>query len=112
MNRRTAVSVMVLAASLLASEAMYAQPGAFSIPVNAMISKVKMVKFSMRNDTEEPIKVKAGDTEVTLEPGKLVPMKLEVGVKIVAEETTPSFAAGELISVVSTDLADSTVALK
>jgi hypothetical protein len=33
-------------------------------------------------------------------------------VKIVAEETTPSFAAGELISVVSTDLADSTVALK
>ena len=77
-----------------------------------MYSHVKMVSFNVRNDSKEPIKVKAGDSEVTLEPGKVVPMKLEVGVKIVAEETTPTFAAGTVISVVSTDLADTTIALK
>jgi len=41
-----------------------------------------------------------------------VPLKLEAGTKIVAEEATPAFAAGELITVVSNELSDSTLVLK
>jgi hypothetical protein len=111
MNRRLVVGTMVMAAAVLAGQAASAEV-AVKAPLHAMYSHVKLVSFSVRNDSKEPIKVKAGDTEVTLQPGKLVPMKLVAGTKIVAEETTPSFAAGALISVVSSDLADSTLVLK
>jgi hypothetical protein len=37
------------------------------------------------------IKVKAGDNEIVLEPGKIVSMKLVVGVQVVAEETTQNY---------------------
>jgi len=111
MNRRLVVGTMVMAAAMLAGQAASAEV-AVPAPLHAIYSHVKLVSFNVRNDTKEPIKVKAGDTEVTLQPGKLVPMKLEVGVKIVAEETTPSFAAGAVLSVVSTDLSDATLALK
>jgi hypothetical protein len=111
MNRRLVVGTMVMAAAMLAGQVASAEV-AVPAPLHAIYSHVKLVSFNVRNDTKEPIKVKAGDTEVTLQPGKLVPMKLEVGVKIVAEETTPSFAAGAVLSVVSTDLSDATLALK
>jgi hypothetical protein len=39
-------------------------------------------------------------------------MKLEAGTKIIAEEATPSFAAGTVISVVSNELSDNTLVLK
>jgi hypothetical protein len=111
MNRRLVVGTMVMAAAMLAGQAASAEV-AVPAPLHAMYSHVKMVSFNVRNDTKEPLKVKAGDTELILQPGKLVPMKLEVGVKIVAEETTPNFAAGELITVVSNELSDSVLALK
>ena len=44
-----------------------------------------------RNDSKMAIKVKAGVNEVVLEPGKIVSMKLVIGVQVVAEETTPNY---------------------
>jgi hypothetical protein len=111
MNRRLVVGTMVMAAAIFAVQAASAEV-AVPAPLHAIYSHVKMVSFSVRNDSKEPIKVKAGDSEVTLQPGKLVPLKLEAGTKIVAEEATPTFAAGELITVVSNELSDSTLVLK
>ena len=44
-----------------------------------------------RNDSKMAIKVKAGVNEVVLEPGKIVSMKLVIGVQVVAEETALNY---------------------
>jgi hypothetical protein len=49
--------------------------------------------------------------KVVLEPGKIVPMKLEVGVKVVAEEMAPNYPSGTVIAVVAAYLSDSTIVL-
>ena len=76
-----------------------------------MYSREKVVKFNLHNATDAPIKVMAGDTEVTLPPGKDVAMKLPVGSKIVVEEGTAHFTQGTVLAVVSSELGDSTVRL-
>jgi hypothetical protein len=111
MNRRSVVTAMVLGASILTSEAMYAVPVAIHSPMHAMFSREKFVKFNLHNATNTPIKVKAGDTEVTLPPGQDVPLKLAVGVKIVVEQASTHFAEGTVVTVVSSDLSDATLTL-
>jgi hypothetical protein len=112
MNRRSVVTAMVLGASLLASEAMYAAPVARYSPMHAMYSREKLVKFNLRNATDAPIKVKAGDLEVTLPPGKDVPMKLPVGTKVVVLEASTHYTPGSVVTDVYADLSDSTLVLK
>jgi hypothetical protein len=113
MIRRVIGSTMVLAALMLAGETVYAAPAAafHSSDVPAKV-KTKMVSFRLRNDSNAPVKVKAGDQELTLEPGKPMPVKLPEGATVVAEETTPSFAAGTVLATASSSLSDATVALK
>ena len=53
-----------------------------------------MVKFSVRNRLDAPIKVKTGDTEMTLAPGKDVPVKLAIGAQLVAEEARHALHRG------------------
>lgn len=104
---------MVLAAVLLAGETVYAAPmTAFNVPVQAKMGKTKLVKLQLRNDSKEPLKVKAGDQEMTLQPGVETPVKLAPGTTIVAEETTPSFTAGSVLATVSAELNNATIALK
>jgi hypothetical protein len=112
MNRRSVVIAMVVGASLLASEAMYAAPVAVHAPVYAMFGAEGLVKFSLHNETDTPIKVKAGDTEMTLAPGKIVPVKLPVGAKVVVLEASTHYAEGSVLTVVYQELSNSTLALK
>jgi hypothetical protein len=111
MNRRSVVTAMVLGASMLASEAMYATPVAIHAPMHAMFSRDKYVKFSLHNATDTPIKVKAGDQETTLPPGKDVPMKLPVGAKIVVEEASTHYTVGSVVTVVDQSLDNATLRL-
>ena len=103
---------MALVASLFAGEAVYAQPAAFHAPVNAMFSHVKTVSFSMRNDTKTSIKVKAGDKEMTLDPGKAQDVKLALGEKVVAVEAAGNYQAGAVLAVASSQLSDTTIVLR
>ena len=102
---------MVLGASLLTSEAMIAAPLAVHSPVHAMFSRDKLVKFNLHNSTDAPIKVKAGDAEMTLAPGADTPVKLAVGTKVVVEEATAHYAEGSVLAVVSSELSQATVRL-
>ena len=97
---------------MLTCEAMYAAPAAVHSPVYAMYSAEGLVKFSLHNATDAPIKVKAGDTEMTLAPGKIVPVKLPVGAKIVVEEASTHYAEGSVLTVVYEELSNSTLTLK
>src|ERR1700722_1902247 len=109
MNRRSVVVAVVIGASMLASEAMYAAPAAIHSPVHAMFGMDRLVKFNLRNTTDSPIKIKTGEMEMLLPPGKDVPVKLPVGVKIVVEEASTHFVAGSIILTVYEELGDTTV---
>ena len=111
MKRLSVITAMVLSASLLTSEAMYAAPLAIYSPMHAMYSTEKLVKFNVHNATNAPIKVKAGETEMTLPPGKDVPLKLPVGSKVVVQEASTHYTEGNVLTVVSNDLNEATLIL-
>ncbi len=110
MNRRI-MTAMVIGASMLAAEAMYAAPVAFHVPVHAMFNNQQMVKMNLRNNTKQLIKVKAGEKEMALEPGATISVKLAAGDKIVAEEGSALTPAGTVLAVVSKDLSDATLVI-
>lgn len=113
MNRRLVMSAMVLSASLITSGPLFAAPTqGVHVPVQAMFGKTKLVSVNLRNDSKQPIKVKAGDAELTLEPGKVTPVKLNEGQTIVAQEATPDRPAGTVIATVNSSLSGATIALR
>ena len=113
MKRNFVVGTMVVAAAMLAGPVAYAEMSA-STPTltNVAYTKAKLVSFSLRNDSKDPISVKAGDKDLTLEPGKTVAVKLPEGTEIVAMNSTANHAAGSVIAVVSPTLSDNTLALR
>jgi hypothetical protein len=114
MIRRVMGSAMVLAAVLMAGESVYAAPTtALHVPVFAKMGKTKqMVSFHLRNDSKEPIVVKAGSQEMTLDPGKPVDVTLKIGDTITVAKTTPRFPEGTVLTTVNPDLKDTTIALR
>jgi hypothetical protein len=64
-----------------------------------MFSKTKTttIKLNLRNDTGSAMEVKVGDKVMTLDPGKPVSLKVDVGTRIVANSATPNHEVGSLI---------------
>lgn len=115
MIRRVMGTTMVLAVAMLASESVYAAPmTALRIPVHAKMGgrDKQMVSFHLRNDSKDPLTVKAGTQEMTLEPGKPVDVKLKIGDTVTVAKATPHFPEGTLLATVNPDLKDTTVALR
>jgi hypothetical protein len=112
MKRTNVLLVAGIAVSLFTAQAVYAAPASILIPVHAMFSKTKMVKLSLRNDTDTPIEVAVGDKVMTLEPGKPVNLSLAVGTRIVANSATPNHAAGALIGQVITEHEGTTISIR
>jgi hypothetical protein len=52
MKRQSVITAMVLGASLLASEVVYAAPVAMKSPMHALYGREKLVKFNVRNATD------------------------------------------------------------
>ena len=113
MKSNIVLGTMVAAAAMLAGPVAFAsQPVSNPTLMNVAYSKSKMVSFSLRNDSKGSISVKAGEKELTIEPGKTVSVKLAEGTQLVAINATSNFAAGSVISVVSNTLSDNTLVLK
>jgi len=102
---------MVLAASIFSTGAVYAAPASVHSPVQAMLGNQKLVSFSIHNATSEPLKVKAGDKEMTLAPGSVTAVKLAAGTKIVTQEATSKYEVGSVLATASAELKDATVTL-
>ena len=82
-----------MAAAMFAGQAVYAAtPLSNPIPMHNAVGKTKLVSLNLRNDSKAPIKVKVGENEMTLEPGKLTAVKAAVGDKIVAEAAGPTMS--------------------
>lgn len=113
MIRRVMGSTMVLAALLLAGESVYAAPfNAVDVPVHAKMGKQKNVSFHMRNESKEPLLVRAGKTEMTLEPGKPIELTLKVGETVTVAQSTHRFPEGTVLITVSSEMNDSTITLR
>ena len=113
MKRRILVSAVVSVASIFASEAVYAAPAAaVSMPVHALFGKTKLVNFNVRNDSATPLKLRCGDTLLTVEAGKTMDLHLPVGARVIAEEATNTHPAGSVITEVSSQISGATIAVK
>lgn len=114
MIRRVMGSTMVLATVLMAGESMYAAPlTALHVPVNAKMGRDKsMVSFHLRNDSKDPLIVKAGSQEMTLQPGKPVDVTLKIGETVTVAKSTDKFPEGTVLATVNPDLKDTTIALR
>jgi hypothetical protein len=112
MKNRIVLTAMAAVALLSTTPALLASPTvALHVPVQAKIGGTKMVKFNVRNDSATPLKFKAGDQEVKLDPGKTVELKLPEGASVVEEEATPKYAAGAVLIVAQQNIKDTTVVL-
>jgi len=113
MTRLNRLTIAAIASSLLAAPAVYAAP-AIPSPVHAMFAKTKTntVKLNLRNDSGTAMEIKVGDQVMTLDPGKPVSLKLEVGTRIVANTATPNHPAGSLIEEVISDHNGATIVIR
>jgi hypothetical protein len=103
---------MALALSFSATLPMMASPLAIHAPVNAFFGKVKTIKFNVRNDSNATIKLMAGTTPLTVEPGKTVEAKVNEGDKLTYAEATSTRAAGDLVATATSQLSGNTVAIR
>ena len=110
MKHRLVVATLAAAVACAAGTALPAS-AAVHVPVHAMFGKTKTVKLSLRNDSGAPIKLKAGETSMTLEAGKTMPLKLPEGTSITIEEATAKHAAGSVLTQVSSNLEGATVVI-
>ena len=108
MNRRL-ITVTLAAAAVCAAGTAVPAPAAVRVPGHAMFGKTKTVKLSLRNDSGAPIKLKAGETSMTVEAGKTIPLKLPEGTSITVEEATAKHAAGSVLTQVSSNLEGATI---
>lgn len=113
MNNRVVLSAIAGIALVASSQAVFAAPTlGVRVPVQASFGKPKMISFNVRNETSEPIKIKAGDQKVTVDPGKTVPLKLVPGTSVVADEASAHYAAGAVITVAQQELNNSTLVMR
>jgi hypothetical protein len=99
MNRKNYLAVVAVAMSLLASPAVYAAPAGVHSPLHAMFGNpTKPVKINLRNESGAVIELKINDQVMTLEAGKSLDLKLAIGTRILANNTTPTHPAGSLIT--------------
>ena len=112
MRIRFVVPVALVVAGFMASAAVYAAPTNVPSPAHIVYVKSQTVKIALRNDTRSQMELKVGDQVVSLDAGKTVSIKAQVGARIVVNAATPTHEAGELIAQVSTAMDNATVAIK
>lgn len=111
---RSKLFVSALSVACLVSAQAVLVPSAVASPFHfksAGAPGVKLVHLSLKNNGTEALRVKLGETEMTVQAGKTVPLALVAGTRIVNLDAVKNHAAGELLNVVSTDIAGATITI-
>ncbi len=112
MNRRLVASTLLVAASLLSTSSAFASTASLHAPVNAFFgAKSDLIKFTVRNDSASEVKLKAGENETTIAPGRTADMKLPNGTQVIAVSGT-SHDAGSVLATVSSALKGNTLVVR
>ena len=113
MKFHNVVAALVLAALASVSGSAYAAPSAsLHTNVHAFFGNPHRISLTLENDGSQPLKLKAGAQEWTLQPGKDAKVKVFDGDKIVAETASAGHAAGALIAQATDDLNGATLRIK
>jgi hypothetical protein len=113
MNFHKVAVTLAMAVTLCLPAAVYAAPTTnIHAPVHALFSNPHKVSLTLHNDSQEFLKLKAGDQELTLKPGEDTTIKLMNGEKVIAETASANHTAGEVIVTASNDLNGATVRIK
>ena len=103
----------ILAATIALSFSMLALPRLVAAPVTGTPStataKVKMVKFSVRNDSRSPVTLEGGGQQFVLQPGQSTNVKLPAGTQMTTVNETAHLAAGAIVATVETSLGGNTI---
>jgi hypothetical protein len=109
-HRILAVTTMAVV-SLITAPALVAAPVS-GIRIHAKLDNAKTISFSLRNDSKEAVTVKAGDQQLTIQPGKASNIKTADGTQIISVTATATHTAGEVLAVASTTLSGNTLVIK
>jgi hypothetical protein len=96
--RRSLAALSMLAAVTLISPSVQAA----STPTRPTLlqvsgGKAKIVQLSLHNNFSSPVELRAGDTVITLAPGKTMSVKLPAGTRIVTNSDTGKLKSGDLL---------------
>ena len=109
MKHRILISSMALSISMCTAGALNAAP---MMHTNASASaKVKLISFSIRNDSAAPLTIKAGDQQMTIAPGTTTALKLGRGSQVTTVNETAHLAAGAVLTTVTDYLQGNTIAI-
>jgi hypothetical protein len=113
MNRKNLFAISLAVVTLLASPAVYAAPVGVPSSLHAMFrNQNKPVKLNLRNESSTTIELRVNDQVMTLEAGKSLDLKLPVGTRIFANNSTPTHPAGSLITEVIKEQDGATISIR
>ncbi|HEY4046286.1 MAG TPA: hypothetical protein VGM27_05395 [Acidobacteriaceae bacterium] len=112
MKYYSTIVVVLITLCFVTSSSLYAAPANIGLRVNAMFHKIKVVRFTLLNDSNSPMELKVGDDIVRLEAGKSVNVKLPVGARVLLNSETQLHHPGDTVAEVSGYLDGAIVHLK
>jgi hypothetical protein len=105
-------TVALITLYLGTSSALYATPANLDLRVNAMVHRAKVVRFTLRNDSNSPMELKVGDDILRIEAGKSANVKVPAGTRILLNRDTQLHHQGDIVAEVSNYMDGSIVHLK
>jgi hypothetical protein len=112
-SRSSLFIAALVATSFVSSQALNAAVIHVPATTHAMYgsSDSKPIQFSLRNDCDSTVELKAGDQTFTVEAGKTLKVAVPTGTKIITTSATGHSAAGSTVVEVSKSLSGATVAI-
>jgi methyl coenzyme M reductase subunit D len=111
MRIRLITTAAIVVAGLSVPAAVYAAPANRNTPMQVSFSKSKTIKVALKNASDTAMQLKVGDRIVSLDPGKTVALKVEVGTRIEVGATAGKHQAGELLAEATSDLNNTTLTI-
>lgn len=111
MKRRILTAAMATCLSVLTVQPIWAAPvGAWPF-ANEKAPKTKTISFHIRNDSKSALTLSTGDQQYTVQPGRVIDLKLHEGTQVTAVNGTGHVAAGAIVTTVTSDLQGNTLAI-
>lgn len=113
MHRRIVALAMASVLSLSAAGSLHAAPMNLFHHTGSEknASGARMVSFTVRNDSKATLVLKAGDQQISIEPGKTTSVKIAEGSEIVNVSGTEKQPAGSVLTKVDRALQGNTLAV-
>lgn len=111
MNRRILTAAMATCLSVLTVQPMLAAPMGGMFHHAADKSVKKTISFQLRNDSKSALTISTGDQQYTVQPHRVIALKLQEGTQVTAVNSTDHIQAGAVLTTVTTDLQGNTLAV-